>query len=231
MSFRSLMSFVVAIAAATFSFGSGARADFVKADDPIGANLNLDKGKFGVGDGLFTSNFFTGKVGTQTIYFQSDFAGKTANGNAAIFAGAPNPHDGAITTLWIKPADSSAFDEFSFRGALSSNLNQTIHVTVWDQNSQFQTFDFLVSGNGDFTRIGVSAVDFSGETIKLIKITGSFDYFKQMGFGYTPDPDRDPGNTPAVPEASTWAMMLMGFLGVGFMAYRRRGSGHQFRAV
>jgi hypothetical protein len=27
--------------------------------------------------------------------------------------------------------------------------------------------------------------------------------------------------TPAVPEASTWAMMILGFAGVGFMAYRR----------
>lgn len=27
----------------------------------------------------------------------------------------------------------------------------------------------------------------------------------------------------AVPEPSTWAMMLLGFFGVGFMAYRRRG--------
>ena len=27
---------------------------------------------------------------------------------------------------------------------------------------------------------------------------------------------------PAVPEASTWAMMLLGFAGVGFLAYRRR---------
>lgn len=30
------------------------------------------------------------------------------------------------------------------------------------------------------------------------------------------------GNTPAVPEPSTWAMMIIGFLGVGFLAYRRR---------
>jgi hypothetical protein len=28
----------------------------------------------------------------------------------------------------------------------------------------------------------------------------------------------------AVPEASTWAMMLLGFFGVGFVAYRRKGS-------
>jgi hypothetical protein len=28
--------------------------------------------------------------------------------------------------------------------------------------------------------------------------------------------------TPAVPEASTWAMMILGFAGVGVLAYRRR---------
>jgi hypothetical protein len=27
-----------------------------------------------------------------------------------------------------------------------------------------------------------------------------------------------------VPEPSTWAMMILGFAGVGFMAYRRRKS-------
>jgi hypothetical protein len=33
-----------------------------------------------------------------------------------------------------------------------------------------------------------------------------------------------------VPEASTWAMMLIGFLGVGFMAYRKhKGEGHALR--
>jgi hypothetical protein len=31
-----------------------------------------------------------------------------------------------------------------------------------------------------------------------------------------------PTVTPAVPEPSTWAMMLLGFAGVGFMAYRRK---------
>jgi hypothetical protein len=29
-------------------------------------------------------------------------------------------------------------------------------------------------------------------------------------------------STPAVPEPSTWAMMILGFAGIGFMAYRRR---------
>jgi hypothetical protein len=32
----------------------------------------------------------------------------------------------------------------------------------------------------------------------------------------------DTGVSPAVPEPSTWAMMLIGFAGVGFIAYRRK---------
>ena len=35
--------------------------------------------------------------------------------------------------------------------------------------------------------------------------------------------------TPAVPEASTWAMMILGFAGVGFIAYRRRNQGAAIR--
>jgi hypothetical protein len=33
----------------------------------------------------------------------------------------------------------------------------------------------------------------------------------------------------AVPEPSTWAMMILGFAGVGFMAYRRKQNGQQLR--
>jgi hypothetical protein len=34
--------------------------------------------------------------------------------------------------------------------------------------------------------------------------------------------DGNPSLTTGVPEASTWAMMILGFCGVGFMAYRRK---------
>jgi hypothetical protein len=35
--------------------------------------------------------------------------------------------------------------------------------------------------------------------------------------------------TTAVPEPSTWAMMILGFFGVGFMAYRRKQNGPALR--
>lgn len=37
--------------------------------------------------------------------------------------------------------------------------------------------------------------------------------------------------TAAVPEPSTWAMMILGFAGVGFLAYRRRNQGMAFSAA
>jgi hypothetical protein len=38
-------------------------------------------------------------------------------------------------------------------------------------------------------------------------------------------------NISAVPEPSTWAMMILGFAGVGFMAYRRRTGSAAFRVA
>jgi hypothetical protein len=37
--------------------------------------------------------------------------------------------------------------------------------------------------------------------------------------------DETTGLTSAVPEPSTWAMMVLGFFGLGFMAYRRKSEG------
>jgi len=39
------------------------------------------------------------------------------------------------------------------------------------------------------------------------------------------------GVTAAVPEPSTWAMMILGFTGLGFMAYRRKQTGAAFTAA
>jgi hypothetical protein len=36
---------------------------------------------------------------------------------------------------------------------------------------------------------------------------------------------------PVVPEPATWAMLILGFAGIGFMAYRRRSYGPAFRVA
>lgn len=58
----------------------------------------------------------------------------------------------------------------------------------------------------------------------LIACTGAGTYCTTGSFAADDITITDRGNAggPAAPEPSTWAMMILGFAGVGFMAYRRR---------
>jgi hypothetical protein len=52
--------------------------------------------------------------------------------------------------------------------------------------------------------------------IALVNNPGFFpDGLNQINFQVTPA-------VAAVPEPSTWAMMILGFLGIGFLSYRRK---------
>jgi hypothetical protein len=84
-------------------------------------------------------------------------------------------------------------------------------------------------------------LDFADSYFNDTLNVGSSPYFK----GSLSDPTFLPGSyygangdsltitdiSAAVPEASTWAMMILGFCGVGFMAYRRNQSGASLRVA
>jgi hypothetical protein len=53
----------------------------------------------------------------------------------------------------------------------------------------------------------------------IVRFTGVTWGLEDMSFTGTNPP---PPVVAAVPESSTWAMMLLGFAGVDFMAYRRK---------
>ena len=89
------------------------------------------------------------------------------------------------------------------------------------------TFDFTATGGGFASSFAVTngnqsfnqAVQFfatSGDTIRSATFTNNpvQDAFEVGGFSIRA--------VAAVPEPSTWAMMILGFAGVGFMAYRRK---------
>jgi hypothetical protein len=65
---------------------------------------------------------------------------------------------------------------------------------------------------------------YDSTTIAGLDLTpGTYTYT----WGTGPDADSlvvNIGTVSPVPEASTWAMMLLGFAGIGFMAYRKRKS-------
>jgi hypothetical protein len=79
-----------------------------------------------------------------------------------------------------------------------------------------------VTANGE-NFILVSAIN--GETFHSLSFTssGNLSHVQQVRVDIA-------GGVGAVPEPATWAMMVLGFVGIGFMAYRRRGHA-SFRLV
>jgi PEP-CTERM motif len=139
-----------------------------------------------------------------------------------------------------------SFAHLSFTGTTFSNVSAG---TTFDLgsfslgNGTFtydESFDLLVSFTapvGSGSKLFVSEIDghvhgnnadmpltvtfdpselaFNGFTLTVIDLTG-------VGTGTV---ELTGVITAAVPEPSTWAMMILGFCGIGFMAYRRKQNG------
>jgi hypothetical protein len=126
-----------------------------------------------------------------------DLDGSTGNGN--------NP-SGELQSV-----ASLALGNYTVSFLLAGNLRgapaQTTTVTIGAQS-----FTFTPSNTTGYTP----------ETLFFTNVTGQLS-FTDSG------PSTQQGNlldnvvvTTGVPEPSTWAMMILGFLGIGFAAYRQR---------
>ena len=129
------------------------------------------------------------------------------------------PTSGAtLTDLIFTPADDTLFTDFSFRGQLNPVDDTGIINVKWtDSLGTTGTLQFTgVPGpDKDFDRLGIVSTD---ETLKSVEVftTGgeSFDEFKQVQFSAASIP-------PSIPEPATWAMMLLGFVGLAYAGFRR----------
>lgn len=85
---------------------------------------------------------------------------------------------------------------------------------AFDDLFPFTKGGLLVStGSGAGQRFYDISLDFTGATnVDFFSINPDGSYL----------PDNGTFAVAAVPEPSTWAMMILGFAGVGFMAYRRK---------
>lgn len=88
-------------------------------------------------------------------------------------------------------------------------------------------FDFE-NLNPGFTIGNVNlSTNISGLDLTRVTFTGSSLQINMEGLGLNPTQPGSPdffniGLTSAVPEPSTWAMMILGFIGIGFAAYRQK---------
>lgn len=96
----------------------------------------------------------------------------------------------------------------------SFSVAQQVTTTVGIQN--LLTLDLFVNAN----TLGFHTDDSQSGFIDPIISFANPDDALRYQLAFAPGV----GNTPAVPEPSTWAMMILGFAGIGFSAYRHRSS-------
>jgi hypothetical protein len=83
---------------------------------------------------------------------------------------------------------------------------------------------------GDYTNVSVN----SGFSTPTFTYSGGVTTVSSVNYHYTAGEAANLnftllGGVAAVPESSTWAMMILGFLSVSFMAYRRKNKATTFR--
>jgi hypothetical protein len=118
-----------------------------------------------------------------------------------------------------------AFDSFLTVGGLGVDPLAYSDYLILDGSGQVTNwFFFLHKGNLNILTLGRDTTD------QYSQPHGHYLDFATTKAGYELVDTYQPGiwattytpATPAVPESSTWAMMILGFAGVGFMAYRRK---------
>ncbi|SIO46188.1 PEP-CTERM protein-sorting domain-containing protein [Bradyrhizobium erythrophlei] len=132
-------------------------------------------------------------------FYEDDFTLKL-NGNV-IFEGTFNLGGGSNTSQAVV---------ISSVGGVTLG-NPTSNGLVVGFNGGQETFSFAsLALNG-----GLNTLEFHYSSLPQPNHAG-FQGLGDEGWGV------EKVNVSAVPETSTWAMMILGFAGVGFMAYRRR---------
>ena len=100
--------------------------------------------------------------------------------------------------------------------------NSVRNIALFDLNTA--TLSTIYNGPGEGNFVDPTSFSLGSLTGHNYILSFLVDNFKQNG-GNPSGLDvsfTGPSHTGAVPEPSTWAMMILGFMGVGFMAYRRK---------
>jgi PEP-CTERM motif len=160
----------------------------------------------------FDANY-SSQNGTPTFHFTTTGVVDVANGFSTV-----NPDvRGTFTSLTINAPTDYTFKDFNF------SILATPDFMVTASNGGVVHVTDTPNGNVDWTAFTLSAAGLTSVTITA-ENGGFFKEMKQFQISGLEQ-------VAAVPEPATWAMMLLGFAGVGVMAYRRKNSGAAFRFV
>jgi hypothetical protein len=144
----------------------------------------------------------TGDPGTPVITFTADAVVDAKNGFASIDA--VGNGNAVYHSLTVSVPIGYIFTDLVF----DTLKNDTLTVT--GSNGGVYTASGLSSGLNEFLSLAINGTSFTSLTLTS---TDGFSQIKQFEIS----------GVAAIPEAATWAMIILGFMGVGFMAYRRKG--------
>jgi hypothetical protein len=173
-------------------------------------------------------------VDAQTNDYDVGYSATQGNPGGYLIGSEDDPRGG--TGYWIAPS--------KFLGNLSAYLGGTLSydIKVFVGTDYFNDVVVILTGNGKTAswssnvnpvgdgwvtlsvKLDNASGDFTGDSVAAIlsdvtklQIRGEFiSGAEQEGL------DNVSLMTAAVPEPSTWAMMILGFCGLGFMAYRKK---------
>ena len=144
------------------------------------------------------------------------------------------PNTNTLTEFTFVPGSSitlptgepfPGFDGTLIRGQIDdvSGFNGDVNVTVNFTGGGSATHTFSAVDEGDIGALGFDEAPGSSYFVSSVVFSldgtgGAWNQVKQMEFSV-------PGAITTIPEASTWAMMLLGFVGLGFGAFRRSRKG------
>lgn len=157
----------------------------------------------------------TGHVGSQTgtplVSFTSPTVVDAKNGFASIDAVSKSLYHDLTITI----AKGFTFTDVVF------DISSPDPFTIAASNGGTASLSDLKNGNDEFTAFAINGTNLTWITLHS---DIGFSQIKQFELsGVTA--------VTAVPEPTTWAMMILGFAGVGFLAYRRRSDGATLRIV
>jgi hypothetical protein len=187
----------------------------------------LNDGVLSPGNGLVS-----GQPGVTTINFDSGPLSPFFSGGAIVSGSSggvfATPFGDATKYFTVgSPGFSASTATFSTGSGLSyfgfywGSVDNYNSVSFLDSHGNIiQSFAGPVPNGGDQGAGGSRWVEFSasGGSFQTVEFTSTTAAFELDNVAYV----------AAVPEPSTWAMMILGFMGVGFMAYRRKNK-HSFR--
>jgi hypothetical protein len=192
------------------SEGSGTIGEYTTAGATVNAalvsGLNTPQGLAVSGSDLFVANLLSNTIGEYTT------AGATVN--AALVTGLKGPGGVAVSgsDLFVANSNLGTIGEYTTAGAtvnaaLISTFNTVEGIAV--SGSDLFVANFADGTIGEYTT--------AGATVNAALVTGLGD----IGPTYLAVTA-----SPSVPEPSTWAMLLLGFAGLGLAGYRRARAGH-----